>query len=150
MKRNRIFLVCLLTATFILTGFNTASAGQKSDMRVPYVLQNIGVKRDVQAKLKPLLVSYMADKKTANKQYDDMKKKLKTSIDNGTLTEKQAQTLLNLKWQAAEKELAVKKDYEKKFKTVLPTKKVFLCFDLLNDSKSKMLGKNKENDDQDD
>ena len=150
MKRNRIFLVCLLTATFILTGFNTASAGQKSDMRVPYVLQNIGVKRDVQAKLKPLLVSYMADKKTANKQYDDMKKKLKTSIDNGRLTEKQAQTLLNLKWQAAEKELVVKKDYEKKFKTVLPTKKVFLCFDLLNDSKSKMIGKNKENDDQDD
>lgn len=150
MKRNRIFLVCLLTATFILTGFNTASAGQKSDMRVPYVLQNIGVKRDVQAKLKPLLVSYLADKKTANKQYDDMKKKLKTSIDNGTLTEKQAQTLLNLKWQADEKELVVKKDYEKKFKTVLPTKKVFLCFDLLNDSKSKMLGKNKENDDQDD
>ena len=59
-----------------------------------------------------------------------------------------AQTLLNLKWQAAEKELAVKKDYEKKFMTVLSAKKTYLCFDLLNDKKSKVRGE-KDADDED-
>ena len=124
-----------------LGNVGTALAGRKADMRVNYVLQNLGVKRDVQEQLKPLLQSYLADKKTANKAYDDMKDKLKASIDNGTLTEKQAQQLLTLKWQADEKELVVKRQYETKFKTVLSAKKTYLCFDLLNDSKSKMLGK---------
>jgi len=106
------------------------------------VLKNTGLKRDVPAKLRPLLVSYLADKKKANKQYDDLKEKLKPSINAGTVTDKQAQQLLDLKWQADEKELAVKREYEKKFKTVLSVKKTYLVFSLLNDSKSKMMGTN--------
>lgn len=136
-------MALLLAFGIALSNIGTAQAGRKSEMRVKYVLENIGVKRDVQAQLKPLLVSYLADKKAANKAYDDMKDKLKASIDNGTLTEKQAQQLLTLKWQADEKELAVKRQYETKFKTVLSAKKTYACFSLLNDSKSKMLGKEK-------
>ncbi|MBO4612494.1 MAG: hypothetical protein J5671_04910 [Bacteroidaceae bacterium] len=149
MKTNRFLILCLMTLAMCLGNASVAMAGKKSDMKVNYVLQNLGVKRDVQAKLKPLLVSYLADKKVANKEYDTLKDKLKPSIDNGTLTDKQADRLLQLKWQAAEKELAVKRQYETKLKTVLPSKKVYLCFDLLNDKKSKMMGGGKGKDDED-
>ena len=149
MKTNRIIILCLLTLVMCWGNTNVAFAGKKADLKVNYVLKNIGVKLDVQAKLKPLLVSYLADKKMANKEYDSMKDKLKPSISNGTITDKQADKLLVLKWQADEKELAVKRQYEAKFKTVLPSKKVYLCFDLLNDSKSKMLGESKGSKDED-
>ena len=149
MKNNRFFWVCLLMAAFLFTNASPIMAGKKADMRVAYVLKNMGISRDLQGKLKPLLVSYLADKKAAEKQYEDMKDKLKGSIDNGTLTEKQAQALLNAKWTAAEKELAVKRQYETKFKTVLSAKKTYLCFDLLNDKKSKVMGTDKNNKDED-
>ena len=145
MKIMKTLLVVALALTFSLGNIGTVQAGKKSNMKVAYVLRNVGVKRDVQAKLKPILVSYMADKKAAGKAYDDLKDKLKPSIEAGTITEKQAQQLLNLKWEADEKELAVKRQYETKFKTVLSTKKTYLVFSLLNDSKDKMLSK--DNDD---
>ena len=141
MKKSRLILCCLISLLVAFGNIATAHAGRKADMKVNYVLQNLGVKRDVQAKLKPLLVSYLADKKVANKEYDDLKDKLKPSIEAGTLTDKQAQQLLTLKWKADEKELAVKRQYEEKFKTVLSAKKTYTCFSLLNDKKSKMEGK---------
>ncbi|MBP5380157.1 MAG: hypothetical protein J6Y39_00285 [Bacteroidaceae bacterium] len=150
MKTMRLILCCTMAAMFLFGNSSSARAGQKADMRVPYVLQNLGVKRDIQAKLKPLLVSYLADKKAASKEYDDMKSRLKPSIEAGTITEKQANALLNAKWLADEKELAVKRLYETKFKTVLSAKKTYLCFDLLNDKKSKMMGKDNAKDDLDD
>lgn len=146
MKKSRLILCCLIFLLAAFGNIGTAKAGRKSDMKVNYVLQNLGVKRDVQARLKPLLVSYLADKKVANKEYDDLKDKLKPSIDAGTITEKQAQQLLDLKWKADEKELAVKRQYEEKFKTVLSVKKTYACFGLLNDSKSKMQEKSKDDD----
>lgn len=146
MKTGRIFVIALMAISMTLGTGTTALAGKNADMRVAYVLKNLGVKRDVQVKLKPILDSYMVDKKKANKPYDSLKDKLKPSIEAGTITEKQAQQLLDLKWQAAEKELAVKKAYETKFKTVLSAKKTFLCFDLLNDKKSKVWGREKAED----
>ena len=141
--RNKIILA-LLSLTLALGNVTTALAGKNADMRVAYVLKNLGVKRDVQQKLQPLLQSYLADKKAATKAYDDLKDKLKPSIEAGTITEKQAQQLLTLKWQANEKELAVKRQYEGKFKTVLTAKKTYLCFDLLNDKKSKVRGEEED------
>lgn len=149
MKTTRILMLCLMSLMMLAGNDAYAQKVKKSDLRVNYVLHNIGVKRDVQAKLKPIVESYLADKKAASKEYDEAKTKLKNSIKTGTLTEKQAQTLLNMKWQADEKELAVKRQYETKFKTVLPTKKVYTCFSLLNDSKSKMLGEPKGDSDED-
>ena len=148
MKTSRFLVIALMTISMTFGMSTMALAGKNADMRVAYVLKNLGIKRDLQVKLKPILDSYMADKKAANKTYDNMKDKLKPSIEAGTITDKQAQALLDAKWVAAEKELAVKKEYEKKFKTVLSVKKTYLCFDLLNDKKSKVRGeKSADNDD---
>ncbi len=137
---KKLISLCLLTGLLVLGSTNEAYAGRKADMRVNYVLENIGVNNATKEKLKPLLVSYLADKKTANKEYDALKDKYRAAADGGTLTDKQAQAMLDAKWVADEKELVVKKQYEKKFKTVIPAKKVWVCFDLLNDSKSKVRG----------
>ncbi len=147
MKRKNAIIIAILALAMTFVASTPSWAGKKTDMRVAYVLKNMGIGREAQGKLKPLLVSYLADKKVANKQYDDMKDKLKSSINNGTLTDKQAQSLLNAKWMAAEKELTVKRNYEKKFRTVLSAKKTYLCFDLLNDKKSKVMGTDKDGDD---
>ena len=148
MKTSRFLVIALMTISMTFGMSTMALAGKNADMRVAYVLKNLGIKRDLQVKLKPILDSYMADKKAANKTYDNLKDKLKPSIEAGTITDKQAQALLDAKWVAAEKELAVKKEYEKKFKTVLSAKKTYLCFDLLNDKKSKVRGeKSADNDD---
>lgn len=137
---HKILLTGFLALALLFGAPTLMQAGKNADLRVSYVLKNMGLNKETQAKLRPLLQSYLADKKVANKEYDDMKEKLQASISNGTLTEKQAQTLLNLKWVSDEKELAVKKAYEKKFRTVLSAKKTYLCFTLLNDKKSKIKG----------
>lgn len=137
--RRTILIIMLAVCPFL-----TKAWGQSNrEARVNYVLTNIGVKRDVQAKLRPLLESYLAEKKKANAAYDGMKKKLELKIKGETISEEQANQLLTLKWASEEKELVVKKEYEKKFKSVLTAKKTFLCFDLLNDKKSKFMGKSK-------
>lgn len=149
MKTRKLIVLALMCLALAMGNVGNAWAGKNADMRVAYVLKNLGINRDTQNKLRPLLVSYLADKKVANKPYDSLKDKLKPSIEAGTITEKQAQELLTKKWVAAEKELAVKRQYETKFKTVLSAKKTYLCFDLLNDKKSKVRGE-KDNEDDDD
>ena len=146
MKTRNLIVLAIMCLTLAMGNVGTARAGKNADMRVAYVLKNLGINRDTQNKLRPLLASYMADKKAANKPYDTLKDKLKPSIEAGTITEKQAQELLIKKWDAAEKELAVKRQYETKFKTVLSAKKTYLCFDLLNDKKSKVRGEKDEED----
>ena len=113
---KRLITLCLIALGMTLGNIGQANAaGKKDGMKINYVLKNIGVNREVQAKLKPLLASYLADKRNANKEYDSMKAKLEPSINSGTITEKQAQRLLDLKWQAAEKEkeLTIKLDEAK-------------------------------------
>lgn len=141
---KRILSIALMLIALSMS--NVVLAGQKQDMRVAYVLRNLGVKRDVQAKLKPLLEAYLRDKKDANKEYDNLKAKYKVAIKNGTLTDSQAESLIGLKWTAANKELGVKKAYTNKFRAVLPYKKVWYCFDLLNDKNSKVLGRQTDDD----
>jgi Skp family chaperone for outer membrane proteins len=139
MKKIIFILTILLTLNI-----ETIMAADKKDkatdaQRVAYVLRNIGVKRDIQSKLKPLQESYLREFNAAEAPYEKLKDKLKPQIKMGNISEAQGQQLLNEKWATDERELAVKKSYEKKFKTVLPTKKVYECYRLLNDKSSKIL-----------
>ncbi len=136
-----------ITLTLALCAFSTACLGQTNrDARVDYVLKNLGVKREVQMKLKPLLYAYLEEKKKANEDYDALKTKLKANIKSETITNEQASSLLTKKWTAETKETAVKKKYTEKFETIISAKKTYKCFNLLNDSKSKVQGKAKQKD----
>ncbi len=125
--------------------FGTSAMAQSNRAaRVQYVLKNLDLDATQQKKLKPLLEKYLLEKKTQTANYEDMKDDLKERIDAGTLTDKQANSLLKAKWEADEKELALKIKYEPKFKAVISPAKVFKCYDLLNDKKSKIRGEEKK------
>ncbi len=126
------------------------SSTPNRDARVQYVNKNIGISRDKQKELTPLLYAYLKEKKEAGAEYDALKDKLKKSIDMGSITNDQADKLLSLKWAAEKKETAVKIKYTEKFKTVLSSKQTYKCFDLLNDKKSKIQGKKSKDDSDDD
>lgn len=131
----------LLIALFATLGLSlNAFAQSKRAARVQYVLKNIGIDAAQQKKLKPLLEKYLEEKKAQTAPYEDLKDDLKPKIEAGMLSDKQADKLLKLKWEADQKELNLKKQYEVRFRTVLSASKTFQCFDLLNDKKSKYLG----------
>ena len=130
-----VMLLCLLTAV----PMQAKKVKATNTQRVQYVLDNLEVKKDVKARLKPMLESFLKEKDAASAGYDKMKDKLKPQIKLGSISNEQGQQLLDAKWAAEAKELQVKKQYEQKFKTLLPVKKVYECFRLLNDKSSKIL-----------
>jgi len=134
----------LLILTLAVCPFFADSFAQTNrEARINYVLQNLGIKRDVQKKLRPLVAAYLEEKKKANYEYDSLKDKLRAKIDLETISNSQADQLLAAKWDSEAKELVLKRKYDKEFRTVLPSKKIYKCFDLLNDKKSKIRGQRK-------
>ncbi len=137
---KRFFLVMLMATMGLSTNLLAQS---NRAARVEYVLKNVGVDAQTQKKLKPLLQKYLEKKKYETADYDDLKDDLKDRIDAGKLTDTQANRLMKAKWDADQKELDLKKEYEPKFKDVVGTSKTWYVFDLLNDKKSKVLGTKK-------
>lgn len=135
----RNLIILLISAAFIFSS-TSAEAMTKKELRVAYVLKNLGVKREIQAQLRPILIEYLNAKKEANKTYDAMKQKYEFKIENDKLSESEAEALLNAKWAAATAELNVKKTYDKKIRQIISAKKTYKCFSLLNDKASKFNG----------
>lgn len=139
---KKILLATILFAvTFVASTQVSYAAPTKQQKRVAYTIKNLKLDASTTRTLQPMLMQYLTDLKAAQKPYDDLKEKYKTDIKNGTLTDKAANALLEAKWKSAKDEIAVKESYEKKFRTLLSAKKVFICFDLLNDKMSKIEGK---------
>ncbi len=133
-----IFLLC---ASIFMLSATPAFAGPKMDKRHAYVLKNLELDKKTEAALSPVLMKYLQDKKEANKKYDDLKDKYKSAEKAGTLTNAQATELLNAKFERDAKELAVKKRYYTEFLKILKPKTVWYVFDLSNDKKEKIDGK---------
>ena len=133
-----IFLLC---ASIFMLSATPALAGPKMDKRHAYVLKNLELDKKTEAALSPVLMQYLQAKKEANKKYDDLKDKYKSAEKAGTLTNAQATELLNAKFERDAKELAVKKRYYTEFLKILKPKTVWYVFDLSNDKKEKIDGK---------
>lgn len=148
---KRIGMILVMACTLLLAGATASyAAPTKQQKRVVYTLKNLKLDATTTKTLQPVLMDYLTELKAAQKPYDDLKEKYKTDIKNGTLTDKVAQALLTAKWTAARNEQVVKEKYEKKFLTIIPAKKVWYCFDLLNDKMSKIEGKASTSSDDDD
>ena len=133
-----IFLLC---APIFMLSAAPAFAGPQMDKRHAYVLKNLELDKKTEAALSPILMQYLKDKKEANKKYDDLKDKYKSAEKAGTLTNAQATELLNAKFERDAKELTVKKRYYTEFLKILKPKTVWYVFDLSNDKKEKIDGK---------
>lgn len=143
--------ICLLAMLFTFTLNVSAQATSKAQKRIAYTVKNLKLNDAQRKAVTPILTAYLTDVKVAKKKYSDLKDKYKTNIDKGTLTDKMAQALLEAKFEFDGKEAAIKKSYLPKLASAIPYKKVYYCFDLINDKMSKVEGrKSKGNDDDED
>lgn len=147
---KKICLSVLMTLMFTIVGtYDVMAAPTKQQKRVAYALKNLKLDAATSKALQPILLAYLTELKAAQKPYDDLKDKYKTDIDKGTLTDKVATALLTAKWNAAKAEVVVKQKYEAKFREHITAKKIWYCFDLLNDKMSKIEGSKKSPQDND-
>ena len=140
--------------TLLLALSSTAlvqAAPTKQQKRAAYAVKNLKLDDTKSKQLLPVLMEYLKELKAAQKPYEDLKEKYKADIKNGTLTDKAATALLTAKWTSDRNEVTVRQKYEKRFMEIIPAKKVWYCFDLLNDKMSKIDGtKGSTDEDEDD
>lgn len=135
---NRINLWALL---LICTTLSAPTMAQSNlELRHQYIMKNLKLNKELTGKFSPVCKSYLEELKVAKSEYSKLKDKYKDAEKNGTLTNGQAEQLLNAKFEADAKELVVRKKYYEEFKKVIPLKKVYYAFDLANDKKSKVKG----------
>ena len=123
--------VMLLGLTVIMPA--TAQAGKKRDARVAYVLKNLRLKSDVEAKFKPLLDAYLKELSDLKDPYKNLKDELQDAIDANKLTPAQCDQLFEAKQKQEEKEPAVQRKHYAKFKTVLTTQQAYRAMKLSDD-----------------
>lgn len=138
MKR---ILTFALAAILIAGVSTTAIAQSKVKKRYDYTLKNLRLDKKTEAQFAPVLKAYLDERKAAGDIYDDVKDKYKAAEKAGTLTDNQANQLLEAKIKSEEQELVVRRKYTAEFKKVLKPKKVYYALDLANDSMSKIEGK---------
>ena len=123
--------VMLLGLTVIMP--STAQAGKKRDARVAYVLKNLRLKSDVEAKFKPLLDAYLKELSDLKDPYKNLKDEFQDAIDANKLTPAQCDQLFEAKQKQEEKEPAVQRKHYAKFKTVLTTQQAYRAMKLSDD-----------------
>ncbi|MBQ4229812.1 MAG: hypothetical protein II675_08460 [Bacteroidaceae bacterium] len=131
MKHFMLFAVMLLSLTVITP--TSAFAGKKRDARVAYVLKNLRLKPDVQAKFKPLLEAFLKELSDVKDPYEDLKDELQDAIDANKLTAAQCDKLFELKQKQEEQEPPVLRKWYAKFKTVLTTQQAYKAMKLSDD-----------------
>ena len=111
----------------------TAQAGAKRDARVAYVLKNLRLKSDVEAKFKPLLEAFLKELSDVKDPYEDLKDELQDAIDANKLTAAQCDKLFELKQKQEKQEPAVLRKWYAKFKTVITTQQAYKAMKLSDD-----------------
>ena len=112
---------------------SSAIAGEKRDARVAYVLKNLKLKSDVQAKFKPLLEAYLKELSDLKDPYKKLKDDLEDAINANKLTAAQCDQLFEAKQKQEEAEPALNRKHYAKFKTVLTTQQAYKAIKLSDD-----------------
>ena len=148
MKRFTLVL-CTLTLAFCLGLRAKAASPTKAEKRIAYTLKNLKLNEAQRKSITPILQAYLAEIKEAKKTYSALRDKYKTAIDKGTLTDSQAEQLLKAKFAFDIKAAGIRQKYMPKLATAIPYKKVYYCFDFINDKMSKIEGRKSSQDDED-
>ena len=111
----------------------SAQAGKKRDARVAYVLKNLRLKPDVQAKFKPVLDAYLKELSDLKDPYKKLKDELQDAIDANKLTAAQCDQLFEAKQKQEDKEPALNRKYYAKFKTVITAQQAYKAMKLSDD-----------------
>ena len=126
----------LIAAMFLclaVTLPTSAQAGKKRDARVAYVLKNLRLKPDVQAKFKPVLDAYLKELSDLKDPYKKLKDELQDAIDANKLTAAQCDQLFEAKQKQEDKEPALNRKWYAKFKTVITAQQAYKAMKLSDD-----------------
>ncbi len=126
----------LIAAMFLclaVTLPTSAQAGKKRDARVAYVLKNLRLKPDVQAKFKPVLEAYLKELSDLKDPYKKLKDELQDAIDANKLTAAQCDQLFEAKQKQEDKEPALNRKWYAKFKTVITAQQAYKAMKLSDD-----------------
>ena len=128
---------CMLIASMFVclavTLPTSAQAGKKRDARVAYVLKNLRLKPDVQAKFKPVLEAYLKELSDLKDPYKKLKDDLQDAIDANKLTAAQCDQLFEAKQKQEDKEPALNRKWYAKFKTVITAQQAYKAMKLSDD-----------------
>lgn len=131
MKHFMLTLALLVGLAVVMP--SAAQAGKKRDARVAYVLKNLRLKSDVEAKFKPLLEAYLKELGDVKDPYKNLKDELQDAIDANKLTAAQCDQLFEAKQKQEEKEPAINRKHYTKFKTVLTAQQAYRAMKLSDD-----------------
>lgn len=126
-------LIAALFVSMAVIMPSAAHAGKKRDARVAYVLKNLRLKSDVEARFKPLLDAYLKELGDVKDAYKNLKDELQDAIDANKLTAAQCDQLFEAKQKQEEKEPAINRKYYAKFKTVLSAQQAYKAMKLSDD-----------------
>ena len=130
---KHFMLIAALFVSMAVTMPTSAQAGKKRDARIAYVLRNLRLKSDVEAKFKPLLDAYLKELSDIKDPYKNLKDQLQDAIDANKLTPAQCDQLFEAKQKQEEQEPAVNRKHYAKFKTVLTTQQAYKAMKLSDD-----------------
>ena len=131
MKHFILMLGMLLAMTTVAP--SAAKAGGKQEARIAYVLKNLKLKSDVQARFKPLLAAYFKELSDIKAPYKELKQKWEMAIDNDKLSAEQCDQLFELKKKQEEAEAALQRKHYKAFKTAVTTQQAYKALKLSDD-----------------
>lgn len=130
---KHFMLIAALFVSMAVTMPTSAQAGKKRDARIAYVLRNLRLKSDVEAKFRPLLDAYLKELSDIKDPYKNLKDQLQDAIDANKLTPAQCDQLFEAKQKQEELEPAVNRKHYAKFKTVLTTQQAYKAMKLSDD-----------------
>ena len=130
---KHFMLIAAMFFCLAVTLPTSAQAGKKRDARVAYVLKNLRLKPDVQAKFKPVLEAYLKELSDLKDPYKKLKDELQDAIDANKLTAAQCDQLFEAKQKQEDKEPALNRKWYAKFKTVITAQQAYKAMNLSDD-----------------
>ncbi|MBQ5936380.1 MAG: hypothetical protein IJL50_00880 [Bacteroidaceae bacterium] len=130
---KHFMLIAAMFFCLAVTLPTSAQAGKKRDARVAYVLKNLRLKPDVQAKFKPVLDAYLKELSDLKDPYKKLKDELQDAIDANKLTAAQCDQLFEAKQKQEDKEPALNRKWYAKFKTVITAQQAYKAMKLSDD-----------------
>lgn len=130
---KHFMLIAAMFLCLAVTLPTSAQAGKKRDARVAYVLKNLRLKPDVQAKFKPVLEAYLKELSDLKDPYKKLKDELQDAIDANKLTAAQCDQLFEAKQKQEDKEPALNRKWYAKFKTVITAQQAYKAMKLSDD-----------------
>lgn len=129
MTRRIVVLFCFV----LFTCSTVIIAGEKQDAHIAYVLKNAKLSKELNAKLKPMLMAYYKEISAAKSSHKQLKEKLGAKEDAGKLTAAECDQYFESKMKQESAQLEVRKKYYGQFKTILSTPQAYKVIKLCDD-----------------